>query len=454
MDKFLTTSRLRKDAKELFRAGINAVDAGNAVARHLSLDADSNVLRVGGLQPVPLGGFKRVFVVGAGKAAASMASAVEDVIYPVFLPRGVVNVKYGHTLPRPRFIALNECGHPLPDDAGVAGSRSIEQILDQLTESDLLFVVVSGGASALLPAPAPGITLEEKRCTTDLLLRSGADIYELNAVRKHLSTLKGGQLAARASRATVISLILSDVIGDRLDVIGSGLTVPDSSTFEDAVKVLKKYDLLEKVPAPVLERLMSGLHRLIAETPKDGISQRARNLIVASNMHAIEAAAQAARALGYRTVILSSTVQGETREVSGVHAAILREAITSGNPMEPPVCLLSGGETTVTVRGAGKGGRNQEFALAAAIAIAGLPNAVILAAGTDGTDGPTDAAGAIVDGTTVARALSMGLSPADFLSRNDSYPILDALGELLKTGSTGTNVMDLNLMLAGGEEAQ
>jgi glycerate 2-kinase len=453
MSENQTLRQLRADAQAIFWAGIEAVGAQKAVARHLSMDVDNNVLRIGADIGVPLSQFKRVFIIGAGKAAAPMAAAVEEVISPAFLPEGVVNVKYRHTSPLPRFVSLNECGHPLPDNAGVTGARKIESILSQLTERDLLFVLVSGGASALLPSPADGISLGEKQDTTELLLRAGADIYEINAVRKHLSTLKGGQLAMRAGRATVLALLLSDVIGDRLDVIGSGLTAPDPSTFSDALKVLEKYDLVRRVPVSVMKRLTQGARGEIPETPKtnSSISAVVHNVVVGSNRLAIQSAAQAARALGYQTIILSSTMQGETREVARVHAEILREVVSSGNPVQPPACLLSGGETTVTVRGAGKGGRNQEFALAAAIAAAELPNAVILAAGTDGTDGPTDTAGAMIDGTTLARATAMGLSPIDHLNRNDSYAILDALGELFKTGSTGTNVMDLNIMLAGGK---
>jgi len=456
MSEQRTLQGLRADAETIFRAGIEAVDAQKAVARHLSLDGNNSELLVGTDIRISLSRTKRVFVVGAGKAAASMTAAVEDVICPVFLPEGVVNVKYGHTTPRPRFISLNECGHPLPDHAGVHGAGMIVGILDQLADTDLLLVLVSGGASALLPAPAAGVSLGEKQYTTDLLLRSGADIYELNAVRKHLSRLKGGQLAIRAGHATVVALILSDVIGDRFNVIGSGPTASDLSTFDDALNVLRKYDLVRSVPAAVVQRLVAGSRGEIPETPKSIRSNfhAVHNVLVGSNRLAIQSAAQTARTLGYNPLILSSTLQGETREVARMHVEILREVITSGNPVQMPAYFLSGGETTVTMRGSGKGGRNQEFALTAAIAAAGLPNVVILAAGTDGTDGPTDAAGAIVDGATQARAIAIGLSPIDHLNRNDSYPILDDLGDLLRTGSTGTNVMDLNIMLAVADAQQ
>jgi glycerate 2-kinase len=447
-------SQLRADAEAIFRAALDRVDARRAVIGHLSLDLGEDTLHIAKDTHLRLSAFERVFVVGAGKAAASMACAVEEVLGSALRPQGLVNVKYGHTSPRPHFVALNECGHPLPDAAGAAGAREIEGILEQLTERDLLFVVISGGASALLPAPAEGIELEEKQHTSELLLRAGATIDELNAVRKHLSTLKGGQLALRANPATVVAFILSDVIGDRLDVIGSGPTAADVSTFGDAAEVLRKYDLERAVPAAVMRRLTRGIRGEIAETPKQATfaSSQVHNIIVGSNRLAIDSAYQTACALGYRTLILSSTMQGEAREVARVHVEILREAICSGMPIRLPACLLSGGETTVTVRGTGKGGRNQEFALAAAIAAAGLPNTVILAAGTDGTDGPTDAAGALVDGTTLDRAVAMGYSLSDSLARNDSYPILDALGELLRPGPTGTNVMDLNIMLSDGDQ--
>jgi len=443
--------QLRQDATTIFRAGLHAVDAEQAVRRHVRLDAPAGLLHLSSGESLLLSQFKRVFVVGAGKAAAPMAFALEQLIAPAFEPQGTINVKYGHTSPRPRFIRLHEAGHPLPDAAGVEGARQIEQLLAHLADTDLLFVLISGGASALLPAPAKGVSLEEKQQTTNLLLRAGADIYELNAVRKHLSSFKGGQLAHLAQPATVVSLILSDVIGDPLDVIGSGLTSHDPTTFEDAESVLRKYNLLERAPAAVRDRLHEGRRGRIPETPKnfDSFSKRVHNILVGSNRLAIEAAADAARSLGYHTAILSSTLQGETREVARVHVEILREVISSGNPVQRPACLLSGGETTVTVHGSGKGGRNQEFGLAAAIALAGLPNAVVLAAGTDGTDGPTDAAGAVVDGTTAARAAAKGLSLSDHLERNDSYPLLLAVEDLLKTGSTGTNVMDLNIMIAG-----
>jgi hydroxypyruvate reductase len=354
------------------------------------------------------------------------------------LTAGIALTKYGHVHQALVKTAILEAAHPVPDIAGMAASQQIEQLLRSLNARDLLITAISGGASALLSSPAAGLSLKDKQRTTDLLLRAGADITEMNVVRKHLSRLKGGQMAALAYPATVVSLILSDVIGDPLDVIGSGPTAPDISTFQDAREVLAKYALTGRVPASVRARLEAGE----GETPKpsDPIFENVRNVITASNRQALAAAAAQARRSGYKTLILSSVMQGEAREVARVHAAILKDA-------GPNSCILSGGETTVTVRGAGKGGRNQEFALALAIDIAGLRNVGALCAGTDGTDGPTDAAGAFVTGETVGKALRLGMDPRNYLLANDSYEFFRRAGVLLLTGPTGTNVMDIAILL-------
>lgn len=440
---------LRSDASAIFNAGLRAVDAREAVLRHLRRSEDGLVLCVGSAAKLPLAEFDRISVVGAGKAAAPMAAAVEEVFRGVLPLQGILSVKYGHTTPKPVAVQMFEAGHPTPDAAGVKAAHAVETILDGLGRRDLLIVVVSGGASALLPAPAVGVELEDKQKITEMLLRAGADIDEINVVRKHLSSLKGGQLARRAGEATVIALILSDVIGDRLDVIGSGLTVPDLSCFSDALAVLRKYALMDVAPERVSRRLVAGEQGRIAETPKRKMPPWVHNLVVGSNRLALEAAERAAVGLGYRVQIMSSTMRGESRGVGCGHAAILRDMTQRGQP----VCVLFGGETTVTVKGAGKGGRNQELALAALIDLDNLLGAVLLASGTDGTDGPTDAAGAIVDGTSYGRALALGLDPADFLERNDAYPLLDATGDLLRIGPTGTNVMDINILLADGQSA-
>jgi hydroxypyruvate reductase len=442
--------KLRSGAMAIFRAALKASAAGTAMERHVKFSPRGHILRVGSLS-LKLNEFERIFVVGAGKAGAAMAAALEQILGPENVSGGLINVKHGHTRPAPKKIRLRECGHPLPDQCGLDSAREMEALLRELNAGDLLFVLISGGASALLPAPALPLTLADKQQTTDLLLRAGADIVELNAVRKHLSALKGGQLAALAYPATTVSLLLSDVIGDPLDVIGSGPTAPDSSTFEDALRVLSKYQVSKQVPAAVLARLKQGAKGRLPETPKpgDAMFSNVTNFVIGSNRLALDAAAEMARSLGYRPLILSSTMQGETREVARVHAEILREVVSSGRPINRPACVLSGGETTVTVRGKGKGGRNQEFTLAAALSLSGAPNVAVLSAGTDGTDGPTDAAGAIADGETVARAVKLGMSPATHLANNDAYPFFEALGDLVKTGSTGTNVMDLHILLAG-----
>ncbi|MEE8448421.1 MAG: DUF4147 domain-containing protein, partial [Thermodesulfobacteriota bacterium] len=306
-----------------------------------------------------------------------------------------------------------------------------------------------GGGSALLPLPVSGISLEEKQRTTELLLACGAGIDEVNAIRKHISRIKGGGLARLVYPATLICFILSDAVGDPLDVIASGPTVPDSTTFSQCLEIMEKYDLTDKVPATVLRHIQRGVKDPGLETPKSAEPgfKKIQNIIIANNMQALKAAARKAEQLGYRPLILSSMVEGETREVARVHAAIAREIASSGHPLPPPACILSGGETTVTLRGKGLGGRNQEFALACALALAGLNRVVVLSGGTDGTDGPTDAAGAIVGGSTVKRAHRLSLDPAAFLRNNDSYHFFERLGDLLITGPTLTNVMDLRIML-------
>lgn len=440
---FRSSKQLRRDALAIFNAAIQAADAANAIRRTLSIHRD--ILQARDVR-LPLANFDRIFVVAVGKAAVAMSSAIEMLLGPR-INSGLAVTKHGHAVAKLQKIQVLESAHPIPDKQGLQAAAEIRSLLAELNARDLLIVAVSGGASALLPSPCEGIALADKQKTTDFLLRAGANISELNAVRKHLSTLKGGGLAKLAYPATVLSLLLSDVIGDPLDVIGSGLTAPDPTTFADARAILQKFGLQNRVPVSVRKHLAADF----PETPKPGdpLFENVHNVVVGSNSLALSAAAAEAKKLGYRPVILTSALQGETREAARIHAQILREIVNSGNPTRPPACLLSGGETTVTVRGHGKGGRNQEFALAAAVEIAGLPNAAILSAGTDGTDGPTDAAGAIADGATVARAQKLRLEPAAHLAHNDSYPFFEALGDLITTGPTGTNVMDVHLLLAG-----
>ena len=427
----MSTRQLRRHAYAIFRAALRAADPAGAVTRYL--------------ERRDLTRFRRIYVVGAGKAGASMAQAAERVLGRR-IAAGLVNVKYGH-LAKLRRIELKECGHPVPDAQGVAGAERIAALAESAGCDDLVLCLISGGASALMPLPAEPITLAEKQATTKLLLACGASIHEMNAVRKHLSRIKGGQLARLASPAAVESLLLSDVVGDDLDVIGSGPTAPDASTFAASVAILKRYGILERVPAAVRARLERGVKGEISETPEAGdpLFARVRNTIVGSGRLALDAAAVRARELGYRTLVLSSTIEGETREIARMHAAIAREIAVAGRPLKPPACIVTGGETTVTLKGEGLGGRNQEFVLAAAIDIAGLDKVVVFSAGTDGTDGPTDAAGAIADGQTLAR----GPDARRFLEDNNSYRYFQPLGGLVMTGPTNTNVADVRIVLVG-----
>lgn len=439
-----TLSSLRGDAKKIFLQAVRAADPSRILSSHVSLR--KNVLRVG-KKIYPLSRFERVLVAGTGKASAAMAANLEKILGSR-ISAGWINVKYGHGR-KLRRIHVQEAGHPLPDENGFKGAQEIVRLLSNLTERDLVIFLISGGGSALLPSPLPGITLEEKQRVTDLLLSCGATIQEINVLRKHLSILKGGGLAKIVYPATLISLILSDVIGDPLDAIASGPTVPDPTRFEDCARILDRYELWEKIPPPVARHIQGGLEGKREETLKEGnpAFEKVYNLIVGNNLLAMKEAQKKAKALGYRTVMLSSLVEGETREVAKVHAAVAKEVLLSGNPIPPPACILSGGETTVTLKGKGKGGRNQEFALALALEIAGGKEIVGLSAGTDGTDGPTDAAGAFADGETLSRAKALDLDPWAYLRENDSYPFFEKLGDLLITGPTGTNVMDLRVML-------
>lgn len=437
---------LRRDAEMIFRAGLRAADPVDAVRRHLRRKGD--LLGVGD-RTYDLNEYSEVRIVGMGKASAAMAEPLVEILGDR-LAGGVINVKYGHARDL-EGVTVNEAGHPVPDENGVRGTRGILSYLEDTGEDELVFCLISGGGSALSPAPAEGLTLEDKQEVTRRLLESGATIHEMNAIRKHLSAVKGGRLAGMVHPATLVSLLLSDVIGDDLDTIASGPTVPDASTFEDCLRILDRYEIRKTIPSPALERLETGARGEIGETPKEGdeVFEKTQNVVVGSNALAVKAAERKARELGYNTLILSTFVEGETREVARVHTAIAREVIATENPVMPPGCVISGGETTVTIRGDGLGGRNQEFVLASALEIEDMEHVVVLSAGTDGTDGPTDAAGAVADGATVARGAEEGLDAEAYLRDNDSYHFFEPLGDLLKTGPTFTNVMDLRLVMVG-----
>ena len=435
---------MRKDALDIFWAGVQAVEPEAAVRRYCRQEGNRLLVH----QSVyDLTEFEHIYVIGAGKAGATMAKAVQETLGGR-ITEGLINVKYGHLAEVSR-VRLIEAGHPVPDEAGLEGARAILDLASKAEKGDMVLCVISGGGSALLPLPAEGLSLQDKQDTTRVLLACGATIHEVNSVRKHISRVKGGRLAQAAYPATLISLILSDVVGDDLDVIASGPTVPDSSTFQDCMKIFNKYGLSEKVPKAVLNHIQKGIEGVVPETPKPGdpVFVRTESVIVGSNLECVVAAERKASSLGYSALVLSSMIEGETREVACVHAGIAKEILKSGHPLSPPACVLSGGETVVTIRGQGLGGRNQEFVLAAAIGLNSLEGVVVLSAGTDGTDGPTDAAGAVADSQTIQRAQALRLSPVDYLLNNDAYHFFEKLGDLVKTGPTNTNVMDLRIML-------
>ncbi len=447
MNAHTEARQLIEDLHKIRIAALKAVDPRIVVER--SLRRDGSMLYAGGTS-WDLSRFRRILLIGFGKAAIPMAEATIDALGQR-VTEGVIITKYGHATHHnlPEKIQVVEAGHPVPDAAGQRGAEDLVGYLAQTDEQDLVIVLISGGGSALLPLPVPEVSLSDLQKTTDLLLRSGATINELNAVRKHLSRVKGGQLARLASPATVLSLILSDVVGDPLDVIASGPTVPDSSTYADAWDVLKRHQLLHKIPASVRAHLQQGLDGTLVETPKPGAKcfKDAHSFIVGSNLQAAKAAVAEANVLGYHSLLLTTFVEGEAREVAKVASALAKSLCVHGTPLSPPACLVWGGETTVTVGGDGKGGRNQELALSAALELDGWYRLAMMALATDGTDGPTNAGGAIIDGTTVSRARSLGLDPEESLSNNDAYTLLDAVEALIMTGPTGTNVNDLLVIL-------
>ena len=435
---------MRRHAVDIFNAGLRPVMPDVAVKRFCRLDG--SCFSVGDRQ-YDLSLYQHVYVVGAGKASAAMAAAVEDILGHR-VTSGSINVKDGHVCSLKK-VALVEAGHPVPDDRGEVGAHAIQTLLAGANEQDLVLCLLSGGGSALLPLPDKGLTLADKQASIQVLLACGATIHEINTIRKHTSRIKGGWLARIAHPATVVSLIISDVVGDDLDIIASGPTVPDPGTFEDCTAIVRKYNIKDQLPPVVIEHIAQGALGEREETPKPGepVFEKVQNLIVAGNREALSAAKAKAESLGYNTLVLSAMFEGETREVARFHAAIAREVAISGHPISAPACILSGGETTVTLSGTGLGGRNQEFVLACIPELDGLGNMVVLSAGTDGTDGPTDAAGAIMDTMTEERARQKGLEADAYLENNDAYHYFDQLNDLVKTGPTKTNVMDLRIML-------
>ena len=440
---------LRQDATRIWKAALRAVDPEFAIRRIVK--RDGSLLRIDGTS-FDLKKTRKLWVLGAGKAAAPMGRAVEKILGR-YLAGGILATKYGHSLPL-TMLDVVEAGHPLPDANSLASAeRIVSLIKSNIRPEDFVLCLLSGGASSLLVSPPEGITLQDKLVCTRLLLRNGADIYELNAVRKHLSSIKGGGFARLLAPARIAVLILSDVVGDDPVTIASGPLAPDPTTFGDCLEIFRKLGIREQIPPAVKQRFELGAAGRIEETPKRGdpAFQGIESFIIGSNAQACTAAAQTAKHLGYHVQVLTSRLEGDNGEAARFHMSVAGEIVSRRRPVRRPACLISGGETTVKVRGKGKGGRNQEFALHCVRPLACLPAPCLVASlGTDGTDGPTDAAGAVADNSTLTRSLKYGARfLEESLNDNDSYSFFNRLGDLIVTGPTRTNVMDLHLVLVG-----
>ena len=438
--------KARRLAIEALNAALEAVDPKVIIESKVMLKGNS--LKISNLT-FNLKRFKDIYVVGGGKASGAMTEALVELLGDR-IKEGAINVPYSSPSYRTGRVKLQQASHPIPDEKGVEGAKRMLEMAGKAQERDLVFCLISGGGSSLMPQPRKGISLEDKRRVTDALLKCGATITEINTVRKHISALKGGWLAKEAYPATVVNLILSDVVGDPLDFIASGPTVPDTTAFHDAVGILKHYGLWNTVPSSVRQVLSDGENGRIPETPKPGdkVFNKVHNIVIGNNFTASEAAFNTFREAKINALLLTSTLEGQARDVGTVLASMAKEITTSGNPVPKPAAAVAGGETTVTVVGKGKGGRNQEIALSAALKIGNMDGMVIASVSTDGVDGPTDAAGAIVDGRTLQRANDLGLSPRGLLANNDSYKFFSELGDLVFTGPTGTNVCDVAVVVA------
>jgi glycerate 2-kinase len=453
-DQDSDTLELRQDLCLIGNVALEAVDPAAAVTRYLRREGTS--LWIDGQVWIDDISREHILLLAVGKAAVPMAAAAVEVITggdpdAVGAVRGLVVTKHDHAAGHrlPLSLEVIEAGHPLPDANGLRAGEEVMARLKALSGQDRVLLLLSGGGSALLPAPIEGVTLDDLQALTELLLGAGATIDEINTIRKHLSRLKGGQLARLAAPAPLAALLLSDVVGDRLDVIASGPAAPDPTTYGDALEILERYGLRSRVSEGIIAHLDAGHMGMREETPKPGdpLFTSIRNVVVGSNHQAAVAAVEQAKALGYHGLLLTTFVEGEAREVARVAVALTKGLRAHAVPIPPPACLVWGGETTVTLRGEGKGGRNQELALAAALGLDGLEGVAMMALATDGTDGPTDAGGAIVDGSSATRARTLGWNLHATLAENNAYPLLDEIGDLLRTGPTGTNVNDLLVIL-------
>ncbi len=442
--------KLHRDVLSAFDAALQAANPARIVKRHLSLKDE--VLITDGLK-FPLKNYRRIFVIGGGKASGYMGEEVERLLGKRITCGLVIVPDYLKPKPQGRRIRYHLATHPVPTRTGMLGVLSMLELVNNVSRVDLVIVLISGGGSALMPLPARAISLRDEADITALLLKSGASIQEINTVRKHLSLIKGGRLAERLYPATVISLIISDVVGDEPDAIASGPTAPDPTTYRDAKNVLVKYQLWSRIPVRAREVINDGISGSTPDTPKEQnrAFQSVHNLIIGTNRESCLAAALAMRKAGYRTMILSTRISGEAREVGKILGSIATGIRENGTPLVPPAALVAGGETTVTVRGKGKGGRNQELALAAAMRISGSTRVVVGSLATDGIDGQTRAAGALVDGTTVTRGRRLEMEPEEYMNNNDSYHYFRKLNALITTGPTGTNVNDIMILAASGK---
>ncbi|TMI06533.1 glycerate kinase [Candidatus Bathyarchaeota archaeon] len=452
--------RLRQDGSSSRRVIAEALSQALSTANPQTIlrskvKLRGNILGVATLS-LRLSEFRRVLVIGGGKASASMALEIERILDD-WITGGSVNIPaYTKPWPESSRIDFNPANHPVPSEEAVRGVRDMLELVGQPSRDDLVICLISGGGSALMPLPFPGLRLSDKQKTTRLLLKSGASIDEINAVRKHLSEIKGGQLAEKLYPAMVVSLIISDVVGDKLESIASGPTVPDDTTYSDAYNVLKRRGLWPRVPKSVRNHIQKGKERRSPETPKEKswVFKRVHNILIGTNKESCKAATRALAKRGYHALILSTRLQGEAKEAGKVLSSIVSEIRENRHPIAPPAAIIAGGETTVTVRGKGLGGRNQELVLSTALSIRGMPGVVVSSIGTDGIDGPTDAAGAVADGATVERGLKKRLYADAFLRDNNSYPFFKKLNDLVITGPTGTNVNDITIAIIESPRAK